>query len=89
MVRELAGLAKDDNDVVLYTLRHNFESILAAQRVEAYELMRAMGHKNLSMSLRYIHLASGGVQETTSRATAGIANALNSVVPPRKKAFKR
>lgn len=75
IVRELAGF---DEEVVLYTLRHNFGSTLAAQRVEAYELMRAMGHKNLSTSLRYIHLASEGIQATTSKATAGIAEIMHS-----------
>lgn len=75
LVRELAGLG---DDVVLYTVRHNFGSTLAAQRVEAYELMRAMGHKDLATSLRYIHLANAGIQATTSKATAGIADALGA-----------
>ena len=80
LVREIAGLTEDGN-VVLYTVRHNFGSTLAAQRVEAYELMRAMGHKNLSTSLRYIHLANDGIQATTSKATASISDALNAVKP--------
>ena len=63
-------------DVVLYTLRHNFGTTLADNRVEAYELMKMMGHKNLSTSLRYIHLRDAGVQATSDRATAGIAAAL-------------
>ena len=78
LVRELAGFG---DDVVLYTVRHNFGSTLAAQRVEAYELMRAMGHKNLATSLRYIHLAHEGIQATTSKATAGISDALNAARP--------
>lgn len=69
-------------DVVLYTLRHNFGSTLADDRVEAYELMKMMGHKNLSTSLRYIHLRDSGVQATSTKATAGIAAALTKAGKP-------
>jgi integrase len=74
--------AKMPPDVVLYTLRHNFGSTLADSRVEAYELMKMMGHKNLSTSLRYIHLRDAGVQATSSKATAGIAAALAHAAKP-------
>lgn len=74
--------AKMPPEVVLYTLRHNFGSTLADGRVEAYELMKMMGHKNLSTSLRYIHLRDAGVQATSSKATAGIAAALAKAAKP-------
>jgi integrase len=80
LVAEIAGL---DDDVVLYTLRHNYGSTLAAQRVEAYEIMKAMGHRNLSTSLRYIHLAQQGVQAITTKATAGIASTLTNAAKGR------
>jgi integrase len=73
LVRELAKLP---DDVVLYTARHNFGSTLAADRAEVYEIMKAMGHKNVSTSMRYIHLANAGVQAATDKATAGIAAAM-------------
>ena len=71
--------------MVLYTLRHNSGSTLADSRVEAYELMKMMGHKNLSTSLRYIHLRDAGIKETSTKATANIAQALaTSLFPPGK-----
>ncbi len=77
IIRKRAGLEGTD-DVVLYTLRHHFGTTLATSRVEVYELMRMMGHKNASTSLRYIHLADAGLQATSSKATAGIADALTA-----------
>lgn len=84
IIRRKAGFASGTRDgVVLYTLRHNFGSTLAASKVEAYELMRMMGHKNLSTSLRYIHLANAGVQATASKATAALADALKAAEKPK------
>ena len=77
--------AKLPDDVVLYTLRHNFGSTLADSRVETYELMKMMGHKNLSTSLRYIHLRDAGVQATSSQATVSIATVMNLTTPSRTK----
>ncbi len=68
--------AKLPEEVVLYSLRHNFGTTLADNRVEAYELMKMMGHKNLSTSLIYIHLRDEGIQATSTKATAGLAAAL-------------
>ena len=74
-----AGLGAE---VVTYTLRHNFGSTLAAAKVEGYELMRAMGHKNIGTSMRYIHLANEGVQATTTRATDKLAASLGLAERP-------
>jgi integrase len=73
LVRELAQLPAD---VVLYTARHNFGSTLAADRAEVYEIMKAMGHKNVATTMRYIHQANTGVQSAVNKATGGIAAAM-------------
>jgi integrase len=72
-VREAASLG---DDVVLYSLRHNFGTALAHAKTEVFEIMRAMGHVNVSTSMRYIHIANAGVQASADRATQGIADLL-------------
>jgi integrase len=62
----------------LHGLRHSIASHLAMSGAQAAEIMTAMGHRQLSTVLRYIHFAETTRRELAERAAsvalAGIAN---------------
>ena len=45
------------NKVVFHTLRHTFASWLAMDGVDVYTIKELMGHANVEMTMRYMHLA--------------------------------
>jgi integrase len=65
------GLAPEDGDslyaVTFHTLRHTFASWLAQSgKVTLIELKSLMRHKNINMTLRYVHLIPGQESEKLS-----------------------
>jgi integrase len=71
-VRNEAGLT----DVRLYDLRHSYASTLAKGGAPVYEIQALLGHKNISTSMRYIHLANDQVRSAADRANASIEAAM-------------
>ncbi|MCU7836556.1 MAG: tyrosine-type recombinase/integrase [gamma proteobacterium symbiont of Taylorina sp.] len=40
-------------DLVLYTLRHNFASRLIKNKVDLYTVSKLMGHSNINTTIKY------------------------------------
>ncbi len=51
------GVADRRNRVVFHTLRHTFASWLAMAGVDIYTIKELMGHSDIKMTQRYMHLA--------------------------------
>lgn len=60
------GVTDNRNKVVFHTLRHTFASWLAMAGVDIYTIKELMGHSDIKMTQRYMHLAP-------SKFTAAIA----------------
>lgn len=54
------------NKVVFHTLRHTFASRLAMGGVDVYTIKELMGHSDIKMTMRYMHLAPKKFQEAIS-----------------------
>ena len=54
------------NKVVFHTLRHTFASRLAMGGVDVYSIKELMGHSDIKMTMRYMHLAPKKFQEAIS-----------------------
>lgn len=53
------GVTDRRNKVVFHTLRHTFASWLAMAGVDIYTIKELMGHSDIKMTQRYMHLAPG------------------------------
>ncbi|WP_368074513.1 tyrosine-type recombinase/integrase [Celeribacter baekdonensis] len=73
-IRARAGL----DDVRIHDLRHTYASVAVTNGIDPFMLKEIMGHKNLSTTLRYAHLADEAVQKA-----AGCALATHRFSPPR------
>ena len=51
------GITDTRNKVVFHTLRHTFASWLAMAGVDIYTIKELMGHSDIKMTQRYMHLA--------------------------------
>lgn len=77
-VRRKAGL----EDVRLHDLRHTFASHAVLQGVPLPVVARLLGHKSVSMTLRYAHIADRDVEAAAERIGLALDNALeNRPVP--------
>ena len=71
-VRRQAGL----EDVRLHDLRHTFASQAVLQGVPIPVVARLLGHRNVSMTLRYAHVRDTDVEVAAERIAATIARLL-------------
>ena len=71
LVRKRAGL----EDVRLHDLRHNFASHAVMQGVPLPTVARLLGHRQVSMTLRYAHVADREVEAAAER----IGNAIDKI----------
>lgn len=55
-------------EFVLYSFRHTFGTRLAESGATPYAIMKAMGHKRIETSMKYIHLADDSVTLALKRA---------------------
>jgi site-specific recombinase XerD len=54
-------------DVVWHTLRHTFASRLVMARVDLRTVQELMGHKDITMTLRYSHLSPSHLKDAVQR----------------------
>jgi len=71
--REVAG------GVTFHTLRHTFGSWLAIKGVPIRTLQELMGHKNISMTMRYAHLAEDTKREAVQLLAGSTASKSGTV----------
>lgn len=67
---------KTPDGVTFHTLRHTFGSWLAMRGVPIKTIQELMGHKNISMTMRYAHLAENAKVEAVS-VLNGLTNKKN------------
>ncbi|MDE0239481.1 MAG: site-specific integrase [bacterium] len=77
-LRKRAGI----EDVRLHDLRHNFASHAVMQGVPLPTVARLLGHRNVSMTLRYAHVADREVEAAAER-TGGAISAICMGEEPR------
>ncbi|PIE10858.1 MAG: integrase [Rhodobacterales bacterium] len=73
-IRTLAGIA----DVRIHDLRHTYASVAVQSGIDPFLLKEIMGHKNLTTTLRYAHLADETVQRAASQVAARFASSLGA-----------
>lgn len=78
LIREKAGLK---SDIGLHGLRHALASQMAIAGAEAAQIMAVMGHRNITTSQRYIHIAQDARADLAEKAAAGISAALSGEKP--------
>ena len=71
-IRGLAGL----HDLRIHDLRHVYASTAVSQGDSLYIVGRILGHRQLSTTERYAHLAIGPVREVANRTAAKLARFL-------------
>ena len=67
--RLLAGI----EDVRIHDLRHNFASQAANQGISLQMIGKLLGHKTITTTQRYAHLAAGEVRVAADRVSSGIS----------------
>lgn len=71
-IRSKAGL----EDVRIHDLRHTYASVAMKDGIDPFTLKEIMGHKNLTTTLRYAHLADDAVQRAAGSVAARLARAV-------------
>ncbi|MCW8842187.1 MAG: site-specific integrase [Rhodobacteraceae bacterium] len=71
-IRARAGL----DDVRIHDLRHTYASVAMKDGIDPFTLKEIMGHKNLTTTLRYAHLADDAVQRAAGSVAARLARAV-------------
>ncbi len=74
LVRERAGIA----DMRLHDLRHNFASHAVMRGISLPTVARLLGHRKVSMTLRYAHVADREVEEAAERVGIAMAEIMTS-----------
>ena len=69
LVRERAGIA----DVRLHDLRHNYASHAVMRGISLPTVARLLGHRKVSMTLRYAHVADKDVEAAAERIGGAIS----------------
>ncbi|WP_171174910.1 site-specific integrase [Ruegeria sp. HKCCD8929] len=75
-IRGAAGL----DDVRLHDLRHTYASVAMKDGIDPFTLKEIMGHKNLTTTLRYAHLADDAVQRAAGSVASRLARAVRKDV---------
>jgi len=57
-------------------LRHTYASVAMKDGIDPFTLKEIMGHKNLTTTLRYAHLADDAVQRAAGSVAARLARAV-------------
>ena len=73
-LRKRAGI----EDVRLHDLRHNFASQAVLNGVPLPTVARLLGHRQVSMTLRYAHIADREVEEAAERVGTAVAEIMTS-----------
>jgi integrase len=73
-IRKRAGL----EDVRLHDLRHTYASVAVTSGIDPFMLKEIKGHKNLSTTLRYAHLADDAVQRAAGSVASRLAGAMQA-----------
>jgi integrase len=68
--RDIRAEAKLPADLKLHSLRHSIASHLAMDSASPVELMKQLGHQQVSTTLRYIHFAENARSTLAERAAA-------------------
>ncbi len=76
-IRKRAGL----EDVRIHDLRHTYASVAMKDGIDPFTLKEILGHKNLSTTLRYAHLADGAVQRAAGSVASRLAGPINRRKP--------
>ncbi|MGC9417974.1 MAG: tyrosine-type recombinase/integrase [Rhodovulum sp.] len=71
-IRARAGI----EDVRIHDLRHTYASVAMKDGIDPFTLKEIMGHKNLTTTLRYAHLADEAVQRAAGSVAARLARAV-------------
>lgn len=84
-IRKKMGL-EHDKEFVLHSFRHTYGSTLANAGIDAFRLQKAMGHKNIQSTQRYIKISASAlrglpriIEERTSKYERSVSP------PPNKK----
>jgi integrase len=64
-IRKKMGL-EHDKEFVLHSFRHTYGSILANAGTDAFRLQKAMGHKNIQSTQRYIKVSAAALKGLSS-----------------------
>ncbi|WP_299889265.1 tyrosine-type recombinase/integrase [uncultured Ruegeria sp.] len=75
-IRKTAGL----EDVRIHDVRHTYVSVAMRDGIDPFTLKEIMGHKNLTTTLRYAHLADDAVQRAAGSVAARLARAVRKDV---------
>jgi integrase len=67
------GVTDSRQRVVFHTLRHTFASWLVEQGTDLYSVKELMGHRTISMTERYSHLAPDSLRRAVKSLEAGFA----------------
>jgi integrase len=76
LIRKEAGLHPE---IGLHGLRHSLATQMAISGSQAAHIMAVMGHKDLSTSQRYIHIAQDIRPDLAEKAAVGISSALTGI----------
>jgi len=71
-IRAKAGI----DDVRIHDLRHTYASVAMKDGIDPFTLKEILGHKNLTTTLRYAHLADDAVQRAAGSVAARLARAV-------------
>ena len=73
-IRKRAGIP----DVRMHDLRHTYASVAMKDGIDRFTLKEILGHKNLTTTLRYAHLADDAVQRAAGSVAARLASTVRS-----------
>jgi integrase len=73
-IRELAGLS----GVRIHDLRHTYASVAMQSGIDPFTLKEILGHRNLTTTLRYAHLADDAVQKAAGSVAARLSHAFRA-----------
>ena len=74
-IRTRAGL----EDVRVHDLRHTYASVAVTNGIDPFTLMKILGHKNLTTTLRYAHLSDDAVQKAAGQIAGRLAAAMGNM----------
>lgn len=68
------GISDPRQKVVFHTLRHTFASWLVQKGTPLYTVAELMGHKSLTMTSRYAHLAPENMRNAVNKISGMLDN---------------